>query len=498
MHESNTAIIYKPLERGSTTRCALFDLDEFAHSGELKCQLGETNLDREPFQYAAISYTWIGSKGRKLIKVAGCDFYVTSNCYEALSAFLTFNLAGGDPETSTRFRMVPCYVWVDAICINQSLHPNALAERGRQVALMTEIFSSASLTFVDLGDNDTDARTQRGSSQIDIRGNRSSSVPQAFSDGDMMLDMLKMWIFDMAQRPWFSRVWVIQEFALPSKDVVFRVGDRLLDAFTFTARYFQLSSQVTWHEPHTISMRPDNPAATVQAGTILSMRVKQQEQLGSICPGQIPFSAMLDRTRLFHASDPRDKIYGCLGLAPKAFRASFRVDYQESLDNLCARLTHSLIEFEGNYTIFHMAKSVSRTSELSWAFDPEPPVSKEAASHNLVDPRGMTPDCFRACGPHDKAVIKTRGPKSITVMGCVVDSIAKLYASPFETGSEDLSLEEFAVGLHMRAQQILRERAAMMHTWLRMATLTGMDISDQHLKTIPLTIPGARYSGPKS
>ena len=222
----------------------------------------------------------------------------------------------------------------------------------------------------------------------------------------MMLDKLKFWIFDMVRRPWFSRGWVIQEFALPSNMVVLRIGERLLDAFTFTHRSFSFSSQVVWHEPSKVGVELDGMPSSTLVGTILSLRVMLQQQLGSICPDPIPFSAILDRTRMFGATDRRDKVYGCLGLASKAFRASFDIDYQESLDILCARLTRRLMELEGDFTILQMARFVDYDGGPSWAFNPDAPVSRSAASHNYTEMRGMTPNLFRACGSHDKPLLK--------------------------------------------------------------------------------------------
>ena len=103
MHDSDVEAIYRPLKSATATRCARFDVDKFARTGKLHCLLEEVDLKRKPLEYAAISYTSIGSCGRRLINVEGHGFYVTANCRAALSASITFNLAGGDEETSTLF-----------------------------------------------------------------------------------------------------------------------------------------------------------------------------------------------------------------------------------------------------------------------------------------------------------------------------------------------------------------------------------------------------------
>ena len=66
VHDSDVEAIYRPLKSATATRCARFDVDKFARTGKLHCLLEEVDLKRKPLEYAAISYTWIGSCGRRL------------------------------------------------------------------------------------------------------------------------------------------------------------------------------------------------------------------------------------------------------------------------------------------------------------------------------------------------------------------------------------------------------------------------------------------------
>jgi hypothetical protein len=169
--------------------------------------LKEVELGQDSAKYTAISYTWIGSLDRKLIQVDGYDFYVTSNCHSAISAFLGADISGDDPKIAAAIQADVSYVWIDAICIDQSTSSRALAERGQQVTLMTEIFSSATLTFVDIGDNDYRERAKWITPHLaEGIAKRARKKVTSSSEEKFLLDGIRLWLYDLAQRRWFSRV----------------------------------------------------------------------------------------------------------------------------------------------------------------------------------------------------------------------------------------------------------------------------------------------------
>ncbi len=100
----------------------------------LSCDLQVVSLDDQP-GYQALSYVWGTSDIVKTVWLHGKAFEATLNLWAALR----------------RLRN-PCHeriIWADATCINQK----DLEERSHQVALMGEIYSSASEVFVWLGDS---------------------------------------------------------------------------------------------------------------------------------------------------------------------------------------------------------------------------------------------------------------------------------------------------------------------------------------------------------
>lgn len=91
--------------------------------------------------YEAISYAWGSTLDKTAVAVVDRLHYwslgVTWNCAEALR--------------SLRYENVSRILWMDAICIDQGTSLKALAERGRQVKLMANIFKRAKRVVAWLG-----------------------------------------------------------------------------------------------------------------------------------------------------------------------------------------------------------------------------------------------------------------------------------------------------------------------------------------------------------
>lgn len=94
--------------------------------------LEETSLDR-PVPYTALSYRWGAEVPHIPIHVDNGTVNVTSNGYSALKEL----------RRNSHFN----YIWIDAICINQSSE----AEKAHQVAMMDKVYMKAESVVVWLG-----------------------------------------------------------------------------------------------------------------------------------------------------------------------------------------------------------------------------------------------------------------------------------------------------------------------------------------------------------
>lgn len=182
--------------------------------------------------YDAVSYHW-GSDTRTPFKVIvrsgeGQEFFITIT--STLHTILRRLALPDKPRT----------IWADAICINQ-ISSNANTEKGEQIQLMPDVYRIASCVQVYLGDeaDNAPAALELLSSIADYSEHLDDST---HSQGEIGLELAlqsgfvlppandKRWAALRAffRRPWFRRVWIIQEFVYAT-DVCVICGDIEID-----------------------------------------------------------------------------------------------------------------------------------------------------------------------------------------------------------------------------------------------------------------------------
>lgn len=213
--------IYRPI--GIDEDIRLFYLRPGGRNHPIRGNLVHVSFSAKP-GYEALSYTW-GSdiKPHEILTDEGA-IPITTSLQSAL-ARLRF------PD---RVRVL----WVDALCINQKSDEEN-GEKSEQILLMPKIYSSASKVVVHLGPEaagsdkvldllDRVARTNFSALSHRYTLSNSLSIAALPETGD------KRWIpfRTFWRRPWFRRVWIVQEFLL-GKDVTFICGEweKDLDAF---------------------------------------------------------------------------------------------------------------------------------------------------------------------------------------------------------------------------------------------------------------------------
>jgi len=108
--------------------------------------------------------------------------------------------------------LIPRILWIDALCIDQ----HDAVERNLQVSRMDSIFRSATklIIHLDLGLH------YQGSTAL-LKGISAKRRPEYLADGEMLIEKeLPL----LLKRPWFSRVWVLQEVLL-SRDALLVCGN---------------------------------------------------------------------------------------------------------------------------------------------------------------------------------------------------------------------------------------------------------------------------------
>ncbi|KAG5802093.1 hypothetical protein H9Q74_013503 [Fusarium xylarioides] len=174
--------------------------------------------------YAALSYVWGDENDTCIIILNEQPRRVTSNLAKALSAFLQ------DGEFEDGFKL-----WVDAICINQQ----DLGERARQLRRMRDIYGSAWAVIAWLGE-----ASFRSSSAIQLI--RDLSALSEASCGSQIEACLRgdpdylgngCWLamHDLMKRPYWYRLWIIQEMIMGASVTWIRCGTVSIDWTSFCA-----------------------------------------------------------------------------------------------------------------------------------------------------------------------------------------------------------------------------------------------------------------------
>ncbi|KAF2180153.1 HET-domain-containing protein [Zopfia rhizophila CBS 207.26] len=270
----------------------------------LAVQLEAHCLDNHVRQYSALSYCWGNRTDKVQITCNSCSLQIGRNLYNAL-VVLRNRQARSFPDQ-------PLYLWADAICINQS----DSTEKNRQVPLMREIYQRAQQVLVWLGESRYDSElavpiipTLAAALQAGQGLSAQTMTPQdwarlGFTKNMRELKMQIRGLYRMLMRDWFSRAWVIQEYAV-AKSARFLIGPYELEDMQIIAAISFLAASDT-----------DSAINCPWRGndTLLLHSVKAEQQAGL----KAPLMVLLQRYHQSQATLCEDKIFALCGLAADA------------------------------------------------------------------------------------------------------------------------------------------------------------------------------------
>lgn len=261
--------------------------------------------------YEALSYTWgSASPSTALVVYSGL---ISSADPQPSVLQIGANLS--EALRYLRLQDEGRVLWIDALCINQM----DLEERGHQVRNMAHIYSRARKVVAWLGPDHNDAvKALQGLQHVGEQVEITSSFYFARSPGASEStwhdptepvpfdDVFWAAVIDLIQRPWFSRVWVIQEIHIGNVNSFLRCG---------------------LHEtPWSLFQRAVRCLA-VKGDFMARPHIARLNTTCGIVHGQ-NFDFFLSTIGAHrYCSDPRDIIYGILSLAPAALQEALCVDY---------------------------------------------------------------------------------------------------------------------------------------------------------------------------
>ncbi|KAI8627444.1 HET-domain-containing protein [Xylariaceae sp. FL1651] len=364
-------------------------LDLIPDSGRVRCRLRHVSLAKLPDEYETLSYCWGAQTTRQVkISIDGLDFPIAKNLHAALLRLR--HLDYDRPKT----------LWIDAICINQS-DP---VEKSNQISLMGDIYSLCRRVIIWIGEHDAlteytfralafmAARSKTGEKfnyydWKQVQQNEARNGPRQLSHKPANIkSMIAGAAFSaLFSRPWFRRVWVIQEIALPP------------DAVVICGKF-----QIDWDSiAKAQGIAKTNFDVNNHLGTILRFRDWPEDLADDI------FSRMMMASHQ-EATKPRDKIYGLLGIDYPHYDPTFvKIDYEIDDMQIFANFTRAYLERTGNLQVLAICRGCknrdgSQEYYPSWAVDPFYEAEKEPLASDQISWRFINweacPEGFRAGG----------------------------------------------------------------------------------------------------
>jgi hypothetical protein len=307
---------------------------------ELQCQLEQANLDEAP-EYLALSYCWGKNTGKGKVPIS----------VNRASLFISKNLDTALRHLRIHFcRAKAMSFWADALCVDQF----NMSERSQQVQMMGSIYSKARQVVLWLGREENDSDLAMDLINALGTGLISASDRSTWSHHPHLVGK-RAWeaLGDWGRRPVWNRIWILQEFVL-NRELVILCGTRLIPWSILEAAFKNWKLHI--HNDLGQILQDigdlDLLADIIYCGWMmhnmwhnLRIAMQKREPAKSIC--QVLFSASA-----LTATDPRDMIYGLLGIC----HHDIGVDYSKSTRDVYIDFAAKVLE-NGQYQILDAAGS---------------------------------------------------------------------------------------------------------------------------------------------
>jgi hypothetical protein len=279
----------------------------------------------------------------------------------SLAPFLRMIATHGDFKASD-------WWWIDSLSINLE----DAQERERQVRIMAKIYKSARRAIIWLGEEKEDGSDCTNAieflhylSTLQIAFNGDDVAMRTSLENPEFAEKCGA-ISNLLARPWWTRVWTLQEFVLP-KEAKLYCGSASITRGKFKSAIYSifLCSTISNEFEHELVPRK------LFDGAFNRRRIHQWHTK----PASIGMNlvAIMANTGNHLATDSRDRIYSVLGLITERDRALIGpAEYSTSVDHQFARLVRSSWEVHGSLDIVCFVHLFSREAATR---DPEADVA---------------------------------------------------------------------------------------------------------------------------
>jgi hypothetical protein len=343
-----------------------------AKSDCVNCRLFNISLDEQP-EYEALSYTWGAQNDMCSILLNGYNFEISRNLEAAL-----IKLRASTPRT----------LWVDAICIDQAND----YERNHQVTKIRLIYAMTKRIHVWIGVGFNGSRLTFTLLKL-LRGRivDSSGIRSLLTNPSFLQHLLRL--SELFTQEYFFRVWVTQEVVCAREAVVHcgtdSIGwsDLVAVQETIATNHFQSLIEADRHHPSPYLIQ-----SFVFWGSRMMRLPKALDN-----DGLPELSGMLEQSYNKHTSDPRDHIYGIIGLTKARNDERLQIDYSTSVRQLFLVVCEYIISTSQKLDIICARAKVSLTFTSNdefpswvpdWTFNAQAPVLMPSNFSAAANTRG--------------------------------------------------------------------------------------------------------------
>jgi hypothetical protein len=341
MSKMNSQSIYSQLHDHDSIRVLELTRDH-QESGAFCGRLITTRLDEGP-DYNALSYVWGEPSSEDPIFILdGQPLQIRASLWQALEELMA--------------RVSTIRLWIDQICINQD---NEI-EKQQQVQLMSKIYSHAQRVIGWLGSHANDSHLAiklfllvgltsiTHGQQVDLELRRAADVLMKTGHYHSLKDLfhpdrsLMQAATSLVQRPWFDRLWIIQEVTLASTLELFCGSSSIQGDVFFNA--IQVLCSVVTDPPMPLLLEPYRNALKLG-------QLRAQESVGQ----KYSLLHLAQKLSKWNCKKDHDRLIALFGLVDQDTQAWFTPSYSIPAQELYANFAKGHMHSTKGLDILHFA-----------------------------------------------------------------------------------------------------------------------------------------------
>ena len=394
--------------------------------GRLKCRLIHTRLSNPSHSYESISYAWGHHDMHQDIETPDGPLSVPRTLHDALIHLR-------DPAK-------PRYVWADRACTNHADEK----ERSHQARLMRLIFKRAERVVIWLGADPRKRASMAfavlcgvasggeangrpvGQANFYVDGASSANLPDVpCRDGPPPASFKMFWsaVAEMFALGWFWNVGCIQEVRpLPAKLPFVLIAGQVAAARSADVLWGNARISWKWVGLAAARIRNSLPSVLQQYdirgvfNAYLMYRLCQSQDF-QVAPLRLSFRRLLGLTSHFTSRDPRDRVYGLIGIdtadaEPDKGRFFVEPDYSFTPVALYTKLAERVITVEESLSALG---SVERGDVLDSCFPSWVPTWDKEFTRPLAGNGPNEPSLSGSFAIIDRGILQLYGLKVATV-----------------------------------------------------------------------------------